>query len=101
MIALGNLFVALGSIVDILLKIYMWVLIIAALISWVGPDPYNPVVRFLRSVTEPVLRPVRRRLGVFGGIDISPMIVIIGIFFIRSFIVRTIIEYGYKIKGGL
>ena len=101
MILLGNLFIALGSIVDIILNIYMWILIIAVLISWVGPDPYNPVVRFLRSVTEPVLRPVRSRLGVFGGIDVSPMIKILGIIFVRSFIVRTIIEYGYKLKGGL
>jgi YggT family protein len=101
MILLGNLFIALGSIVDIILNIYMWILIIAVLISWVGPDPYNPVVRFLRSVTEPVLRPVRSRLGVFGGIDVSPMIIILGIIFVRSFIVRTIIEYGYKLKGGL
>lgn len=101
MILLGNLFIALGSLADIILNIYMWVLIVAVLISWVGPDPYNPVVRFLRSVTEPVLRPVRSRLGIFGGIDISPMIIILGIIFVRSFIVRTIIEYGYKLKGGL
>ncbi|GBE33060.1 YGGT family protein [bacterium BMS3Bbin05] len=100
MIMLGNLFIAVGTIVDIILRLYIWVLIIAALISWVSPDPYNPIVRFLRSVTEPVLRPVRRRLGVFGGIDFSPLIVILGIIFVRSFIIRTIIEYGYKLKGG-
>jgi len=78
----------------------MWVVIIAALISWVSPDPYNPIVRFLYSVTEPVLRPIRRRLGIFGGIDFAPLVVILGIIFVRSLIVNTLIEYGYRMKGG-
>ena len=101
MILLGNLFMAIGTIADIILDLYMWILIIAVLISWVGPDPYNSIVRFLRSVTEPVLRPIRSRIGVVGMIDISPIIVILGIVFVRSFIIRTIIEYGYKLKGGI
>ncbi|MGE5894452.1 MAG: YggT family protein [bacterium] len=101
MIILGNLFVALGTVLDIVLNIYMWVIIIAALISWVNPDPYNPIVRFLYSVTEPVVRPIRRRIGTLGGIDFSPLVVILAIVFIRSFIVRTVIEYGYRMKGGL
>jgi YggT family protein len=101
MFVLGNLFIALGNILDIILNIYTWVIIIAALISWVNPDPYNPIVRFLYRVTEPVLRPVRRRLGIFGGIDFSPLVVLLGIMFLRFFIVRSIIELGYKMKGGL
>jgi YggT family protein len=56
----GDLFIALARIIDMLLEIYKWVIIIAVLLSWVNPDPYNPIVRFLYSVTEPVLRPVRR-----------------------------------------
>ena len=101
MIFIGNLFIAVGTILDVVLNLYMWILIIAALISWVNPDPYNPVVRFLRAVTEPLLIPVRRRLGIVGGIDFSPLIVILGIIFVRSFLIRTLIEYGYKLKGGL
>jgi YggT family protein len=97
----GNLLIAIGNVLDILLNLYMWVIIIAALISWVSPDPYNPIVRFLYSITEPVLRPIRRKLGTFGGIDFSPLIVIVIIIFLRSFIVKTLIEYGYKLKGGL
>ena len=100
MFVLGNLFIALGNVLDILLNIYMWVLIISALISWVNPDPYNPIVRFLYGITEPVLRPIRRRLGVFGGIDFSPLIAILVIVFLRSFIVSSLIELGYKLKGG-
>ncbi len=101
MFILGNLFIAVGNVLDIVLNIYMWVIIISALITWVSPDPYNPVVRFLYGVTEPVLRPVRKRLGVFGGIDFSPFVVILGIVFVRHFIVRSLIELGYRLKGGL
>ena len=101
MFIFGNLFIALGNILDILLNIYMWVIIFSAIISWVSPDPYNPIVRFLYRVTEPVLRPIRRKLGIYGGIDFSPLVVILGIAFIRYFLVRSLIELGYKLKGGL
>lgn len=100
MFVFGNLLIAVGNVVDILLSIYMWVLIIAALISWVNPDPYNPIVRFLYGVTEPVLRPIRRRIGVFGGIDLSPLIAILVIVFLKTFLVGSLIELGYKLKGG-
>ncbi|RMG02624.1 MAG: YggT family protein [Nitrospirae bacterium] len=101
MFVIGNLLIAVGNILDIVLNIYTWVIIIAALISWVNPDPYNPIVRFLYRVTEPVLRPIRRRLGIFGGIDISPIVVLLAIMFVRYFIVRSIIELGFRMKGGL
>lgn len=98
MFVIGNLFIAVGNVLDILLTIYMWVVIIAALVSWVNPDPYNPIVRFLYGATEPVLRPIRRRLGIFGGIDFSPLIVILAIMFIKYFLVSTLIELGYRLK---
>lgn len=66
-----------------LLNLYMWIIIASALISWVTPDPYNPIVRFLRQVTEPVLSPIRRILPTYQtGIDFSPLVVIILIQFI-------------------
>jgi YggT family protein len=75
--------------------------IIATIISWVNPDPYNPIVRFLYTVTNPVLRPIRRLIGGrLGPIDISPIIVIIAIILIQKIVVRSLIEIGYKIKGG-
>jgi YggT family protein len=98
MFIIGNLFIAVGNVIDILLTIYMWVIIIAALVSWVNPDPYNPIVRFLYGVTDPVLRPIRRRVGVFGGIDISPMIVILIILFLKYFLVKSLIDLGYRIR---
>lgn len=101
MFIFSNFLLAIANILDILLSAYMWVVIISALISWVNPDPYNPIVRFLRSVTEPVFRPIRRFIGTrLGIIDISPIVVIIAILFVKHFIVRSLIELAYKLKGG-
>ncbi len=101
MFVFGNLVAALAKVLDIALEIYQWIVIIAAVISWVNPDPYNPVVRFLHRATEPVLRPIRRLIGYrLGPIDISPLIVILLILFIRSFLVRTLIELSLKLRGG-
>ena len=73
-----------------LLDIYTWIIIAAALISWVSPDPSNPIVRFLRLVTEPVLRPIRAFLPNFGGIDVSPIILILVLLFLRRLILYDI-----------
>ncbi|MDI6729627.1 MAG: YggT family protein [Thermodesulfovibrionales bacterium] len=101
MFIFGNLVLAVANVLDILLDVYKWVIIIAAIISWVSPDPYNPIVRFLYLVTEPVLRPIRRLIGGrLGPIDISPLIVILAIIFIQKFLISSLIELGYKIKGG-
>jgi YggT family protein len=84
-----------------LLEIYKWIVIVAALLSWVSPDPYNPIVRFLYGVTEPVLRPIRRLIGHrLGPIDISPIVVILVIIFAQSFLIRSLIKIGYKFGGG-
>ncbi len=99
MFIFANLFIAVAQILDILLSIYMWIIIISALISWVNPDPYNPIVRFLHSVTEPVLSPIRRRVSLGIGIDIAPLLVILIILFIRRFFVASLIEMAIKMKG--
>ncbi len=101
MFIFGNLILAIANILDIVLSAYMWIVIIAALISWVSPDPYNPIVRLLYSVTEPVFRPIRRLIGFrLGPIDISPLVVILAIIFIQRFLIGSLIEFGYKLKGG-
>jgi len=101
MFILGNLLLGVANILDIVLTVYMWIVIIAALMSWVNPDPYNPIVKFLRGVTEPVLSRVRRIIGFrLGIIDISPMIVILAIIFIKYFFVTSLIELAYKLKTG-
>ena len=102
MFIFANLLLAVARIADILLTFYMWIIIIAALISWVSPDPYNPIVRFLYRVTEPVLGRIRRIIGFrLGVIDISPMVVILGILFVKYFVIQTLIEFAYKLKGGI
>jgi YggT family protein len=99
MFVIGNFLMALAQVLDIILNIYMWVIIIAALISWVNPDPYNPIVRFLYRATEPVLRPIRRTIGTaLGGIDVSPIIAILGIMFLRYFIVRSLIDIAARLR---
>jgi YggT family protein len=97
MFVLGNLLIAIAEILKIALHIYMRIIIARAVISWVNPDPYNPIVQFLYRVTEPVLARVRSWLP-FGnmGIDISPIIVLLAIYFLQSFLVSSIIELaGY------
>jgi len=85
---LANLIDASATVIYYLLTIYMWIIIIRSLISWVNPDPYNPIVRFLYQATEPVLYPIRRRLPFMGGIDLSPIIVLLIIIFLQVFLVR-------------
>ena len=95
MFVMGNLIVALAKIVDVVLTLYMYVIIAQALISWVNPDPYNPIVRFLYRVTEPVLGLVRRRIPIGGlGIDFSPLIVILVIYFLQMFLVKTMMQFA-------
>jgi YggT family protein len=102
MYLLANLLIAVASILNIILTLYMWVVIIAALISWVNPDPYNPIVRFLRNVTEPVFQRIRKVIGSrLGIIDISPMLVILGILFVKYFFIQSLLEFAYRLKGGL
>ncbi|WP_420265039.1 YggT family protein [Candidatus Magnetominusculus dajiuhuensis] len=92
MFIVGNLVGAVAEIADLILGAYMWIVIVAALLSWVNPDPYNPVVRFLYLATEPILRPIRKKVGTLGGIDISPMIVVLAIVFTRSFLVKSLLQ---------
>ncbi len=101
MFVLGNFLMGVARVADILLEAYKWIIIIASLISWVNPDPYNPIVRFLRTVTEPVLRPVRRLIGFrLGPLDISPLIVILAIILVQYVLIRSLIQIGYRFGGG-
>jgi YggT family protein len=77
---LTSIILGIGGIVHSLLTIYIWVIIIAALLSWVRPDPYNPIVQFLTRITEPAYYFVRRLMPTtFNGIDLAPLIIIIGL----------------------
>ncbi len=98
MFIIGNFLIAIARVLDIALSIYMWIIIIRALISWVNPDPYNPIVRFLISVTEPVLYPIRKRLPLLGGIDFSPIVAILAIIFIQTFVVQSLMQLGMSLR---
>lgn len=97
MFILGNFLNALAKILDIALNFFMWVIIIRALITWVNPDPYNPIVQFLNRVTEPILSPIRRLLPTYRiGLDLSPFIAILIIYFMREFLVRSLMEIAIR-----
>jgi YggT family protein len=99
MFVFANLLMAFTSILDTLLTLYFWVIIISAVLSWVNPDPYNPIVRILRSLTEPVLYRVRRWIPFtfVGGIDFSPLVILLAIRFIQASIIRSL----YQIAAGM
>ena len=92
MFVIGNFLYALAVVVDYALTIYLWVVIARAVLSWVSPDPYNPIVRFIHNVTEPVLYRIRRLLPFnLGGIDISPIIVLLAVIFLQKFLVGSLV----------
>jgi len=93
---IGYFFVALARILDIVLNLYFWVIVIAALMSWVRPDPYNPIVRFLRSMTDPVFSRVRRWLPFLtvSGFDLSPIVVLLAVQFLQMFLVPSLMRLG-------
>lgn len=98
MFVFANFLMAVTKVLDVLLTAYMWVVVISALISWVNPDPYNPIVRFLHSVTEPVLRPIRRRIGFMGPIDLSPLIVVLVIIFLQYFLINSLYDIAIRLR---
>jgi YggT family protein len=99
MIALRHLLEALATVLGWALDIYMWLIIARAILSWVNPDPYNPIVRFLYRVTEPVLSALRRRLPLMaGGLDLSPLVVMAVILFLKIFLVQTLLDYARLIS---
>jgi YggT family protein len=91
-----ELLLAVAWLVEYLLWAYMWIIIIRALVSWVNPDPWNPIVRFLYQITEPVLRPIRQRLPM-TAIDFSPIIVILAIMFLQRFLVSVIMSAAIRL----
>jgi len=96
---LGNFLAATAKILDIVLVLYLWVIIIRALLSWVSPDPYNPIVQFLYSITEPLLYRVRQMVPMSGmGIDFSPILVILAIVFLQSFLVNSLAQFAMQLQ---
>ena len=101
MFVLANLIRALAEILNVILTAAYWLILIRALISWVNPDPYNAIVQFLHKMTEPILYPIRKMLPFTYsiGIDISPLVAFLIIFFLRSFLVRTLLDVAFRMSG--
>lgn len=97
MFILGNFLNAFADVLFWVLQAYMWIVVARAVISWVNPDPYNPIVQFLVRSTEPVLRPIRRVLPLLGGIDFSPLVVILCLVFLQRFLVPTISQLAWRL----
>jgi YggT family protein len=97
MFVLGNFFSALAVLVNILLTVLYWLILIRALISWVNPDPFNPVVQFLQRSTEPILEPIRRILPPLP-IDLSPLVAFFAIIFLQKFLVKTLFDLAMRMS---
>jgi YggT family protein len=96
MFVAGNVLQAVAVILDYVLWLYMWVIIARALISWVNPDPWNPIVQFLQRVTEPVLYPIRRRVGFAMGVDLSPILALLVIIFLQVALVQSLKDMAFR-----
>ena len=97
MFILANFLHALAAVLEIVLTVMYWLIIFRAIISWVSPDPFNPIVQFVHRVTEPVLEPLRRLLPPLP-LDISPILAFLGIIFLRSFLVNTLHELAMRLQ---
>ena len=100
MFVAGNFLIAVARVLEMALNIYWWIIIARAVLSWVNPDPYNPIVRFIYNATEPVLYRVRRTLpfAFIGVIDFSPVIVLAGILFLQLFLVQSLLQIAMQLR---
>ncbi len=95
---LSNFLLAIAKLLNFVLSAYIWIVIGRAVISWVSADPYNPIVRFLVQATEPLLARIRRVLPIMGGLDLSPMVLILAVIFLQSFLVPTLQQLALSIR---
>ena len=99
MFIFANFLLATARVLDVVLWFYMWVIIARAVISWVNADPRNPIVRFLYNATEPLLYRVRRTLPIFfGGIDFSPLVILLAIYFLQAFLVQSLRDLALTMR---
>ena len=94
----ANFIEAIAEILSWALYAYMWIIIARAILSWVNPDPYNPIVQFLYKATEPLLHKIRRILPNMGGIDISPIVVLVAIMFLQKFLIGTLHDLAMRLR---
>jgi YggT family protein len=99
MFVISRLLEGLAVVIQVVLNVYLWIIIIRALLSWVNPDPYNPIVRTIYSITDPVLNAIRRRLPlVVGPVDLTPLLLILVIYFLQIFLVGTLHDFAWQLR---
>lgn len=98
MFVLANFLEGLARALQVLLTICMWLIIIRAVMSWVSPNPYHPIVQFLHRCTEPVLAPIRRRLPWTGGVDLSPIVAFVIIVFLQVFLAGSLHDLAVRLR---
>ncbi len=97
---LGNFLHATAAVLGMALTVYGWIVFIRVLLSWVNPDPYNPIVQFLSRVTDPVLYKIREKLPMTGvGLDFSPLVLLLGIMFLKIFLVQSLMDLAMQLKA--
>lgn len=96
MFVIQNILLAVGNVLGALLNLYFWIVIIAAVITWVRPDPYNPIVRGLRLLTEPVFYYIRKWMPFTyrSGLDFSPLVVVLVIQLVNLIVVKSLIQFA-------
>ncbi len=97
-IALNNFILAIANIFNAVLNLYFWIIIIASILSWVQPDPYNPIVRILHGLTEPLFYRIRKWIpfSYIGGLDLSPLFALLIITFIKDFFIQTVVQLAIR-----
>jgi YggT family protein len=99
MFALSNFFQATAVVLGYVIEILWWLIIIRAILSWVSPDPTNAIVQFIERVTEPVLAPFRRLIPTYRlGLDLSPVIALLFLYFIKIFAIRTLLDLAARLR---
>ena len=92
---LSTLFTAIANILSIIVNVYTWIIIAAALVSWVKPDPSSPIVQLLYRLTDPVYSFIRRYIKTnFNGIDFAPLIVLLALQFLSQFLIRLLFVFA-------
>ena len=98
MFVMGNLLETLATVVNTVLSVYSWAIIIRVLITWVSPDPFNPIVQLLSRVSDPYLDIFRRVIPPLGMLDLSPMIAILVLQAAQHFLVRTLLDFSIRMR---
>jgi len=98
MIIIANLMIAVGTILRGGIWIFYWLLIAHVILSWVSPDPRNPIVAFIYNTTEPILSRIRPKIPPMGFLDLSPLIVLALLYFVDLAVAQSLLDYAYKLK---